>query len=203
MRISGSLSASALATWLRGLKLVPPPARCALIINTESVLFVQTRAMVPSGEGAEQSAGGSYGEAGSGGGGRVLSVEAMLNMQRVISITGAELVLSGPSRASKASREALAQTLGRWGVRFSRWITTADLQGGRAAQILDFVTRTLGNESVAWAVVDGERMGKEYNEEGALMMEVLLRQQSVVVGGDGYSDELARATLEILMGEDE
>ena len=133
----------------------------------------------------------------------MLSVEAMLNLQRVISISGAELVLSGPSRASKASREALAQTLGRWGVRFSRWITTADLQGGRAAQILDFVTRNLGSEDVAWAVVDGERLGKEYTEEGALMMEVLLRQQSVVVGGDGYSDFLARATLKILMGEDE
>jgi hypothetical protein len=203
LRISGSLSASALASWLLGLKLVPRPARCALIINTESVLFVHARAMVASGEGAEQPAGRSYGEGGSGEGGRVLSVEAMLNLQRVITISGAELVLSGPSRASKASREALAQTLGRWGVRFSRWITTADLQGGRGAQILDFVTRKLGNEGVAWAVVDGERMGKDYNEEGALMMEVLLRQQSVVVDGDGYSDELARATLEILMGEDE
>jgi hypothetical protein len=42
-----------------------------------------------------------------------------------------------------------------------------------------------------------------YNEEGALMMEVLLQQRSVVVGADGYTDQLARATLEILMGEGE
>lgn len=41
-----------------------------------------------------------------------------------------------------------------------------------------------------------------YEEEGALMMEVLLQQRSVVIGADGYTDQLARATLEILMGED-
>jgi len=204
----GNLSESALATWLLGLQLAARPARCALILNTEAVLFADARVIGPSREAVEQPAGRSYGEGAGAGGGRVLSAEAMLNLQRVISISGAELVLSGPSRASKASREALAQTLGRWGVHFTRWTTTADKQGGRGAQILDFVTRHLqasggGDEGMPWAVVDGEKLGKEYDEEGALMMEVLLRQQSVLVGADGYSDELARATLHILMGEDE
>ena len=32
---------------------------------------------------------------------------------------------------------------GRWGVHFTRWTTTGDLKGGRAAQILDFVNRYL------------------------------------------------------------
>ena len=43
----------------------------------------------------------------------------------------------------------------------------------------------------------------QHHEEGALMMQVLLRQHSVVVGTDGYTDDLARSTLEILMGEEE
>ena len=32
--------------------------------------------------------------------------------------------------------------------------------------------------------------------------DLLLRQQTVVVGAEGYTDALARATLEVLMGED-
>jgi IS5 family transposase len=52
-------------------------------------------------------------------------------------------------------------------------------------------------------VVDVETFGRQYDEEGALMMEVLLRQQSVVVADEGYTDAMARVTLEILMGEDE
>ena len=97
-------------------------------------------------------------------------------------------------------------TLDRWGVSFTRWTTSGDLPGGRGSQILDFVTRQLplgsGGEEVAWAVVDSERLGKGYEEEGALMMEVLLLQQSVLVGEQGYTDDLARATVGILMGQD-
>lgn len=44
---------------------------------------------------------------------------------------------------------------------------------------------------------------QELGEEGALMMEVLLRQNLIVVGAEGYTDCLARSTLEILMGEDD
>ena len=97
-------------------------------------------------------------------------------------------------------------TLDRWGVSFTRWTTSGDLPGGRGSQILDFVTRHLTKgsegEEVAWAVVDSERLGKGYEEEGALMMEVLLLQQSVLVGEQGYTDDLARATVGILMGQD-
>ena len=50
--------------------------------------------------------------------------------------------------------------------------------------------------------MDSERLGKGYEEEGALMMEVLLLQQSVLVGEQGYTDDLARATVGILMGQD-
>ena len=52
-------------------------------------------------------------------------------------------------------------------MRFSRWTTTAELQGGEGAQILDFVTRQLktpgvsvAGEDVPWAVLDAQHLGK-------------------------------------------
>jgi hypothetical protein len=108
------------------------------------------------------------------------------------------VVLSGASRESAAARELIAADLARWGVTAARWTTTAELPGGRGAQILDFITRHLGND-MSVAVVDTEPLG---SEDGT-MMQMMLRQQLVKVAPRGLGREEARRALALLAGENE
>ena len=94
----GSLSTRALQQWLQGLVLGPKPGRCVLIVNTDTVLMAPSRDE-------------RYGETGGLGGG--LCPGAMVNLQRVLTLSGAELVISGQSRLAKPAREALAAALDR------------------------------------------------------------------------------------------
>jgi hypothetical protein len=124
---------------------------------------------------------------------------ALAALQELVNATRAEVVLTSGSRAAEVSRQAVKESLNRWGIDFVRWVTTGDLPGGRSSQILEFVTKHV--KEGGWAVVDSEGVGRQ----DGLMMEMLLHSRCVVAPlfGPRSALEAAKILLDIDDDDDE
>eukprot|EP00195_Chlamydomonas_chlamydogama_P012346 CAMPEP_0202906048 /NCGR_PEP_ID=MMETSP1392-20130828/37156_1 /ASSEMBLY_ACC=CAM_ASM_000868 /TAXON_ID=225041 /ORGANISM="Chlamydomonas chlamydogama, Strain SAG 11-48b" /LENGTH=93 /DNA_ID=CAMNT_0049594401 /DNA_START=113 /DNA_END=391 /DNA_ORIENTATION=+ len=93
----------------------------------------------------------------------------MRQLKRIVDTTGAEIVLSSSWRQFEGARQKLANALTKYGLKFTRWTSTLDLDGSRAGQILAFVEEA-GRQLHSWAVLDDEDVtcGR-----GGMMMEVV------------------------------
>lgn len=122
---------------------------------------------------------------------------ALAALQELVTATRAEVVLTSGSRAAEVSRQAVKESLNRWGIDFVRWVTTGDLPGGRSSQILEFVTKHV--KEGAWAVVDSEGVGRQ----DGLMMEMLLHSRCVVAPLFGPRDALEAAKILMDIDDDD
>jgi hypothetical protein len=119
-------------------------------------------------------------------------------LQQLVHATNAEIVVTSASRAIEITRQTLKQSLNRWGLSYTRWITTGEMPGGRSSQILDFVTRNKVGES--WVVIDSSGVGQI---DGPIMMQLLYGRCCVVDARAGLTAEIAMTAAKILLGLDD
>jgi len=131
----------------------------------------------------------------------------MKQLQRVVNESGAELVLSSSWRAFNHSREAVAVALGKYGLGFCEWTTTAGGEScsARVDQILEFVGRSTNIRS--WAVVDDDNLVPSSEDSSNSMMRTVFRERFVRTNADSgidaaRADQLIRKLLDDSDSED-
>uniref|UniRef100_A0A7S0RZJ5 FCP1 homology domain-containing protein n=1 Tax=Chlamydomonas leiostraca TaxID=1034604 RepID=A0A7S0RZJ5_9CHLO len=122
----------------------------------------------------------------------------MQQLKRVVEATGAEIVLSSSWRAYEGPRLKLLQALQPYGLTFTRWTTTLDLDGTRGSQILHFVSQNAAQVG-EWAVVDDEPLLRAA-APGSLMEGVVAARAVKTDGAVGMTAADADALIAILTG---
>lgn len=131
-------------------------------------------------------------------GGGDLRQESLEALVELVSATRCEIVLTSSSRVAEVTRVAIKERLNSCGLDFTRWVTAAAMAGGRSAQILEFVTKHVAEQS--WAVVDSVGVG---STETGLMLHVLLASRCVISPQFGPGGALEAAKILLDADDDE
>ncbi|CAE7210588.1 unnamed protein product [Symbiodinium sp. CCMP2592] len=122
----------------------------------------------------------------------------MQELRRVVSTTGAQIILSSSWRKFEKTRNMLLEELAKYGLSFREWTTVAGGEGSEARvdQILAFVTAS-GVDS--WAVVDDEDLAPSSSLKSEGMMKSLFRQHFVRTdASQGLDAKAADALIQLL-----
>ncbi|CAE7944759.1 unnamed protein product [Symbiodinium necroappetens] len=122
----------------------------------------------------------------------------MRELRRVVSTTGAQIILSSSWRKFEKTRQMLLEELAKHGLSFREWTTVAGGEGSdaRVDQILAFVT---ASNVDSWAAVDDEDLAPSSSLQSEGMMKSLFRQHFVRTDASrGLDAETADALIQLL-----